>query len=114
MKCRKCQSVNTRVTCTRHGQQETRRYCRCLDCGQRYVTVETYLLPVREVKVHPRQAIKGEKNNFAVLTEENVRDIRRLAEEHTYQVIAKRYGIHKDTVYRIVKFKRWAHVPSTS
>jgi DNA invertase Pin-like site-specific DNA recombinase len=47
------------------------------------------------------------------LTEQNVRDIRQLAQEYTYKVIAKRYGIHPQTVYRIVKAKRWAHLKDT-
>ena len=108
MKCPNCKSTNTRVTCTQHQNNETKRYCRCLDCKKRYITIETYLAPVR--KVHPRQIKRGEDNNFAVLTEQNVRDIRQLAKENTYEVIAKKYGIHKATVYRIVNFKRWSHV----
>lgn len=111
MKCPKCKSTSTRVTCTNHFGNETKRYCRCLDCEKRYITVETYLVPVREI--HPRQIKRGEDNNFAVLTEQNVRDIRRLAQDTTYKVIAKRYGIHPQTVYRIVKAKRWAHVTDT-
>jgi DNA invertase Pin-like site-specific DNA recombinase len=66
---------------------------------------------VREI--HPRQIKRGEDNNFAVLTEQNVRDIRQLAQAYTYKVIAKRYGIHPQTVYRIVKAKRWAHLKDT-
>jgi Mg2+ and Co2+ transporter CorA len=111
MKCPKCKSTSTRVTCTKHQGNETKRYCRCLDCEKRYITIETYLVPVREI--HPRQIKRGEENNFAVLTEQNVRDIRQLAQEYTYKVIAKRYGIHPQTVYRIVKAKRWAHIKDT-
>jgi DNA invertase Pin-like site-specific DNA recombinase len=41
-------------------------------------------------------------------------DIRRLAVDNTYAVIAKRYGIHKDTVYRIVNRKLWGHLKDDS
>ena len=72
--------------------------------------MENYALPVKEIKIYPHRIRRGEQNGFAVLTEDNVRAIRKLAETWTYKEIAKRYGIHKDTVYRIVNFKRWAHV----
>ena len=74
--------------------------------------METYLVPVREV--HPRQIKRGEANHLAVLTEQNVRDIRTLAQTNTYKVIAHRYGVHPQTIYRIVKAKRWSHVTDTS
>lgn len=108
MRCRSCKSKNTRVTCTEHQGNTTKRYCRCLDCEERYITVETYLHPIAET--HPRQIKRGEDNNLAVLTEQNVRDIRRLAQDNTYKVIAKQYGIHPSTVYRIVNGKRWSHI----
>jgi DNA invertase Pin-like site-specific DNA recombinase len=55
--------------------------------------------------------VKGEQVGTAVLTEKNVQEIRRLAAaKQTYVLIAKRFGIHKDTVYKIVKHKLWAHV----
>jgi hypothetical protein len=66
------------------------------------------LHPITET--HPRQIKRGEDNNLAVLTEQNVRDIRNLAQHNTYKVIAKQYGIHPSTVYRIVKAKSWSHV----
>jgi IS30 family transposase len=55
--------------------------------------------------------VKGEQVGTAVLTEANVLEIRKLAfENEKYMAIAKRFGIHKDTVYRIVKRKLWSHV----
>lgn len=106
----KCQSNNTRVTCTRKTFNQTKRYCRCLDCGNRYITIELYDVPLKEVKVHPRQSKRGEENNRAVMTEKDIKAIRKLAKDQTYQVIANQYGIHKDTVYKIVNFKLWSHV----
>jgi len=115
MRCRKCNSRNTRVIVTEHHGNETWRYCRCLDCETKYKTIETYAILKRGsipgVPQHPNCIRRGEGGGSSVLTEQNVRDIRRLSEEKvTYKEIARRYGIHKDTVYRIVKRKRWIHV----
>ena len=115
MRCRNCNSKNTRVTCTEHEGHQTIRYCRCLDCLTKYKTIETYAQPKRGsppgYKPHPNQIKRGEDSHSAVLTEENVRQIRTLAENNTtYVAIAKQFGIHKGTVYRIVKRKRWKHI----
>lgn len=115
MKCRYCNSTNTRVTVTEHHANETIRYCRCLDCESRYKTIETYAVSKRgalpEIKQHANCHVKGEQVGTAVLTEANVLEIRRLASNNqTYVQIAKQFGIHKSTVYRIVKRKRWSHV----
>jgi len=106
MQCRACESKKTRVSCTRQEGDITKRYRRCLDCGHTYITLETYLVP----KADYRRIKRGEANNMSVLTETNVRDIRQLAHDNTYEFIAKRYGIHKSTVYRIVHFKIWSHI----
>jgi len=110
MKCPSCFTTETRVTCTRHGVHETKRYCRCLKCHKRYITIEKYQVLVSKVQRRPCQYIRGEESPFAVLTEQNVRDIRKLAKHTRYVDIAKQYGIHRVTVYRIVHFKRWSHV----
>lgn len=115
MNCRHCNSSNTRVTVTESHGNETWRYCRCLDCNSRFKTVETYAIKKRGsipgVKQHVNCRKKGEANGSSVLTEDNVRSIRQLAENNvTYVNIAEKFGIHKDTVYRIVKRKMWSHV----
>ena len=115
MKCRQCNSKHTRVTCTQHQGHQTIRYCRCLDCSARYKTIETYESLKRGSPpgspIHPNHIKRGEENNLSVLTESNVLRIRDLAKQHvTYKAIAKEYGIHKDTVYKIVKRKTWSHV----
>jgi DNA invertase Pin-like site-specific DNA recombinase len=103
------------VTVTEHHGNESWRYCRCATCDARFKTIETYALPKRGSvpgkKQHENCYVKGEQVGTAVLTEKNVQEIRRLAAaKQTYVLIAKRFGIHKDTVYRIVKHKLWAHV----
>lgn len=115
MRCRSCNSSNTKVTVTEHHKNETWRYCRCIDCGAKYKTIEQYAVPKRGPApgwtAPPNCSKKGSENNASVLTEANVLDLRRMAAEgKTYVALAKEFGIHKDTVYRIVKRKRWTHV----
>ena len=115
MKCRQCNSISTRVTATSHKGNETWRYCRCLDCNARFKTIETYAIKKRGsvpgVKQHVNCLRQGLNNGSSILTKTNVLEIRRLAAtNHTYVSIAKVFGIHKSTVYRIVKRKLWAHV----
>jgi hypothetical protein len=115
MKCRHCNSINTRVTATEHHGNESWRYCRCLDCEAHYKTIETYAILKRGsipgVRQHVNCRKRGVDIGTSVLTEENVREIRRRATENqTYVSIATKFGIHQNTVYRIVKRKLWAHV----
>jgi len=115
MNCRKCNSKDTRVTVTEHHGNETWRYCRCLKCGTNFKTIETYAIKKRGsipgVPQHSNCTKRGEECGLSVLTEENVRSIRLLAEMNmTYKAIADKYGIHHSTVYRIVKRKQWSHV----
>ena len=112
MRCRHCNSRNTRVTCTQHQESITKRYCRCLDCGQRYRTLENYEKP----RLGPEPGRKlpstqGVRNGFSVLTEENIRDIRRHSEDGaSNRAIAAEYGINAGHVSRIVNRKVWSHV----
>jgi predicted DNA-binding protein (UPF0251 family) len=108
--CPKCKRSDTRVTCVRRTLKETKRYCRCLNCQHRYITLEFYADAVNRPKQYPLQARRGQDNPFAVLTADNVRAIRRLAQHTSQYVIAARYGIHRNTVSRIVKRKLWAHL----
>ena len=116
MRCRKCNSRNTRVTSTDITNAVlTKRYCRCLDCETRYQTTETYTVVKRGsmfgVQQDNSRKARGERVSSAVLTETNVLEIRRLAsDQQTYNQIAKQFGIHKDTIYKIVNRKSWAHV----
>lgn len=115
MKCRACNSLNTKVTVTTHKPTETWRYCRCLDCCAHYKTIEKYAVLKRGsipgVPQHVNCRVRGEQISTSVLTEANVLEIRRCASDNqTYLQIAKRFGIHKDTVYKIVNRKSWAHV----
>jgi hypothetical protein len=108
--CPNCRTIETRVTCVRRTAKETKRYCRCLNCQHRYITLEFYADAVQKRGSYPQQARCGQNNAFAVLTEDNVRAIRRLAQDTPQYVLAEQYGIHRTTVHRIVKRKLWAHL----
>ena len=116
MRCRACNSLNTRVTSTFHKNATiTIRYCRCLDCKARYQTLERYVTTksgsMFGVEQDNSRKARGERISSSVLTEDNVREIRKLsAAKQTYVQIAKQFGIHKDTVYKIVNRKSWTHV----
>jgi len=117
MNCRSCKSSNTRVTTTEHHGNETWRYCRCNNCNARFKTIETYAIlkpgaiPGKKQHVNCYRHLQGEQVGTSVLTEQNVHDIRSLARDNTtYVTIAKQFGIHKNTVYRIVKRKLWSHI----
>jgi DNA invertase Pin-like site-specific DNA recombinase len=86
-----------------------------LDCKAHYQTIETYAITKRGsmfgVQQNNTRKARGERVSTAVLTEANVREIRRLSfDKKTYVEIAKQFGIHKQTVYKIVNRKSWAHV----
>lgn len=57
------------------------------------------------------RGLKGEENGFSKLTEENVRQIRALAQSGTPQrQIAKTFHITQGIVWRAIHRKAWAHV----
>ena len=58
MKCPKCKTNETRVTCTEHYEGFTKRYCRCLKCKHRFRTNEKY--------VDGYQATGQKKGNFII------------------------------------------------
>lgn len=59
-----------------------------------------------------RQGVTGEAHGMAFLTENDVREIRRLYKETSanYMSLAAQFNIHKSTVRRIVIRRLWDHV----
>jgi len=114
MRCRACNSRNTRVTSTDVTSATlTKRYCRCLDCKTHYQTVETYAIAKLGPKLGSKTGSKlvGSINHQAVLTESNVIQLRRMHKEGTNQrQLAKIFGICHQHVSRIVNYKIWTHV----
>lgn len=62
-----------------------------------------------EDTLHHGTKLRGEKQNGAVLTEDDVWTIRE-SEEHP-RVLAARYGVSAATIYDIRKRRSWKHLP---
>lgn len=64
------------------------------------------------LRKHPELAARGERANKSTLTEQDVRDIRRLYAERQANMyeLAARYGISRPAVGYIIKRKTWQHV----
>ena len=114
MKCPACASNQTRVTCTDHYIDFTKRYCCCLACNIKFRTVEKYeTLKPGPPKGKPRTGniSRGEQNGQSILTESNVHHIRTMyASGSTLQAIADHYGFSKPHISRIVNRKLWTHI----
>lgn len=113
MRCRNCNSKNTRVTATEHHDKETWRYCRCLNCKHTYKTIEIYAKqkpgPVLGTKTGPKA--KGSSNGASVLTEKDVIKLRNMAASGTRNSeLSVIFGIAPATVSRIKTGKLWSHV----
>lgn len=114
MRCRYCDSKNTRVICTEHYPKFTKRYCRCFDCNSKYRTIEQYENqkpgPAKNIK-RPGVIVRGQDHPSAVFKDDDIRMIRLLREQgHTLQAIAAKYGISSSYTSRIVNRKSWSHV----
>ena len=114
MRCRACNSCNTRVTSTdKRYVNVVYRYCRCLDCKTHYKTIETYALYKPGPKPGSKTGSKliGSANHQAVLTESNVIQLRRMYREGINQrQLAQIFGVCSQHVSRIVTYKIWTHV----
>jgi len=114
MKCRKCSSKNTRVTCTDHFEKTTKRYCRCLDCGEKFRTVEMYECgkpgPPKG-RPRPGNIARGSAHGAAIFTEADILAMRKLHHEgKTLKQIAEKYGVGSSYISKIVNYKQWKHV----
>ena len=110
MKCRACNSANTRVTSTDHlNDLVTRRYCRCLDCDSRFRTVERYEV-AKPIPLESSLARRTSHFN-SKLTPFQIQTIRRL-HQHGYSnaQIALKLQVHRSTICRIVNYKTFKNV----
>jgi len=114
MRCRACNSRNTRVTSTnQHDSTVTLRYCRCLDCKAHYKTKETYAVfkpgPKKGSKTGPKQI--GSANHQSVLTEADVIRLRYMHQKGIKQVeLVRIFGVSPTRISRIINRKAWTHV----
>lgn len=111
MNCRSCNSTNTRVTCTDKFHPEVvKRYCRCLDCGCRFRTIERYEVakPKMPPDFSPRKACD---NPMSTLTEHDVLMIRHLHQQGlTNGQLAIRFNQNRSTISRIVNYKTYSSI----
>jgi hypothetical protein len=112
--CRFC-GGQTRVIHTEQRLEGAHRWLRCLDCDQSTRTLEEYFPrkpgPKRGSR-RPGTGPKGSQHASAVLTEDNVRQMRQLRREGvSVQEIAQRFGMSRDHTSRILNRKLWKHVP---
>lgn len=114
--CPSCGGHNTRVSNTEQKGYRIKRYIRCEGCGVRYRTVEQLAeaFPGGRRKVplvNPDGVNHGEANPAAVLTQQNVRDIRHaLAAGESQRSVARRYGVSPSHVCRIARRQIWRNV----
>lgn len=111
MKCRKCNSKNTRVTVTEHKEEVTWRYCRCLDCKTKFKTVERYEYQKR-TPLNPAPPLRGCANYNSRFTPEDIYKIRKLYERgDSGAQIAMIYKCNRSTIQRIATYKTYKDVP---
>lgn len=107
MNCRSCNSNNTRVTCTDKLKPDlVKRYCRCLDCGCRFRTIERYEIakPIALKQYVP----SGTTNGNSRLTEKEVKMIRYLHQTGLSNgQLAIKFGHDRSTISKIVNYKTY-------
>ena len=110
MKCRSCNSTNTRVTSTdKLTPDVVKRYCRCLDCGTKFRTVERYEV-AKPVPIHLYKA-EGIANGQSRLNENEVLMIRHLHQTGLSNgQLAIRFGHNSSTISRIVNYKTYLNL----
>ena len=110
MNCRSCNSTNTRVTCTDKLTPEVvKRYCRCLDCGTKFRTVERYEV-AKPIPIHLYKA-EGTANGQSRLNENEVQMIRHLHQTGLSNgQLAIRFGHNRSTISRIVNYKSYLNL----
>ena len=110
MKCRSCSSTNTRVTCTdQKNDLVTKRYCRCLDCGEKFRTVERYEV-AKPIPLESGLTARTVHFN-SKLTPFQVKTIRNLHQKgYSNGQIALKLEMHRSTICKIVNYKTFKNV----
>jgi hypothetical protein len=114
VRCRACNSRNTRVITTdAKNATLTKRYCRCLDCKAHYQTVEKYAVPKPGPKLGSKTGTKvcGSAHPQSILTEADVIKMRYMHQKGIKQKeLIKIFGVSSVTVSNICQRKAWTHV----
>lgn len=61
-------------------------------------------------RTKPEKILKGSDHGMSVLTESDVREIRRLAGQVTHVDLARRFGVVKGTIGHVIRRSTWRHV----
>lgn len=100
----------------------TKTYC-CIQCRQQALVKYTKEKGYRFQKGHKsstqfkkghknEHALKGEESNFAVLTNQNVLDIRQQWRDGTtVKQLCKWSGMSESAIRSIIRYKSWKHLP---
>ena len=111
MRCRACNSSNTRVTSTDQlNALVTKRYCRCLDCKTKFRTVERYEvakpIPLKLCTMHD-----GCNNPYSKLNPVQIQTVRQLPQQgYSNGQIAIQLKVNSSTICRIVNYKTYKNV----
>ena len=110
MRCRSCDSTNTRVTCTdQKNNLVTKRYCRCLDCGEKFRTFERYEV-AKPIPLESSFTARTVHFN-SKLTSFQVKTIRNLHQKgYSNGQIALKLEVHRSIICKIVNYKTFKNV----
>ncbi|TGV15847.1 hypothetical protein EN816_00930 [Mesorhizobium sp. M8A.F.Ca.ET.173.01.1.1] len=110
-------NVSRYVCALVHGEPPERRFQAAHLCGNghlgcvnpNHLVWKTPSANQLDRNVHGTD-IRGEQHAMAKLTEQEVREMRRLSESHTATEIAKMFSISLAHTCKIIKNKSWQHV----
>jgi hypothetical protein len=80
-------------------------------CNPNHIVLGTHADNQKDKFEKNRQA-KGEKNGFSLLTNEQVLEARKKYKPRlvTYKMLAKEYGVCKDTMQKAIRGINWKHL----
>jgi len=95
--------------------QHTCEHAWCVNPNHCYITTRSDASRTQKQALLRRgrhQVYRGEANQAATLTADQVRDLRHLAEttDLSYREIGERFGVDKATAWRVVQRKTWTHL----
>lgn len=110
--------VAARAMCEeRHGPPPTSSHEAAHSCGNGYggcVNPEHLRWATRQENEDDKEAhgtrVRGERVGSAILTEQQVRDIREISTVFDYPIIAHEFGVTRGCIGDIVRRKNWRHV----
>ena len=107
--------TSTKVLDVRVKDKEKIRKRYCISCGCKFTTEEKIIIKTKKqiqlLNKFKAGGSRGTNNPRAVLTEQNVRDLR---QEHARGVstaaLVERYGMSSSQIGRIIRRECWAHL----